>query len=61
LDLRAIFPEGWNPAHTFSSALRFSVVVFRTLLDTAIWLLVLVAPIALLVLGVRYVIKRIRS
>jgi hypothetical protein len=61
MDLRLIFPDGWNPGRTFASAMRVSAAIYRTLLDASIWLLVLIAPLVLIVLGVRFVIQKIRS
>lgn len=61
LSLPAILPGGWSPGRTFSSALRISGAIFRFLVNAAIWLLVVVAPFALLFLGLRFVIKRLRS
>ncbi len=59
--LPAVLPDGWSPGRTFNSALRISGAIFRFLVDAAIWLLVVVAPFALLFLGLRFVIKRLRS
>jgi hypothetical protein len=59
LNLPAIFPDGWNPGRTFSSALRVSVAIFRTLLDAFIWLVVVAAPFILIFLVVRFVVKKL--
>ncbi len=61
ISLPAIFPEGWSPLRTFTSALRISGTIFRFVVDAAIWLLVIVAPFVLIVLGLRLVIRRLGS
>jgi hypothetical protein len=61
LSLPAVLPDGWSPGRTFASALRISASVFRFLVDAAIWLLVVVAPFALLFLGLRLVIRKLRQ
>ncbi len=61
LSLPAVLPDGWSPGRTFTSALRISAAIFRFLVDAAIWMLVVVAPFALLFLGLRFVIKRLRA
>lgn len=59
ISLPAILPDGWSPLSTLTSALRLSRAIFRTLVDAAIWLLVVLAPFALLFLGLRFVMKRL--
>lgn len=51
----------WNPAETFFSALQVSFVIFRTIVDVLIWVLVVIGPFILIWLGLRALLHRLRT
>ncbi len=50
----------WDPADTFASAFALFAAIFTFLLDIVIWLAVVVGPFALLGLGLRWMVRRVR-
>ncbi|MCC6147374.1 MAG: hypothetical protein IT308_07385 [Anaerolineaceae bacterium] len=53
--------SGWNPAHTFRSALRVFVTLFGFLADILIWLIVVVGPFGLVGWGITLLVRRLRK
>lgn len=51
-------PRGWNPADTAGRAFGVFVLIFRWIVDAAIWVAVVAGPFVLMGLGLRSLLRR---
>jgi len=59
--LPSVTGPGWNPARTFEQAFRVFASIFTFLVDIVIWVVVVVGPFALMGLGLRALLRRLRA